>query len=94
MTGWIKAVVIVLALLMVVLGGSGCSAPDVVDHPVSVSVPVPVPCKIKPVAHPAFATNGVTGRSPLWTQVTALAAANDQHVAYEKSLTAAVASCQ
>lgn len=93
MAGWLQAIIVVGALLMIILSGNGC-APDVVYQSVPVETPVGIPCKVPAVQQPAWATNGITRQNTLFEQIRALLAVNEQHKAYETTLVAANNSCQ
>ena len=83
-----------ILLLLAMFWLAACGSTDVVFKPVPVDVPVSVPCHITPPLAPQFATQGITDKTPLPMQVSALAATNEQRKGYEGELNAAIASCQ
>lgn len=88
-----KTMLIGLALVL-----AGCQSQQQVPAPeprvVQVQVPVAVPCKIAPVARPAFAVDSLPLGAEIDEQMRALRAERKQRQGYEARLEAAVQGCQ
>lgn len=81
-----------LVVLAVLLAGCAGREPEV--RTVRVEVPVQVPCKIREVAVPPWAADGLKKSDSLELKVRALLAERRQRIGYERQLVAAVSSCQ
>ncbi|MBA1256553.1 hypothetical protein G7021_28250 [Pseudomonas carnis] len=83
-----RALLVVLAMIL-----SGCAVRPPEVRTVRVEVPVLVPCKIKEVAVPPWAAQGLKKSDGLELKVRALLAERRQRIGYEKQLEALVQSC-
>lgn len=83
-----------LMMLMALLAGCAVSQPPVEVRTVRVEVPVQVPCKVRRVAAPAWAADGLRKSDSLEVKVRALLAERLQRQGYVDQLTTAVEACQ
>ena len=85
------------ALLVLMLALAGCAGQPVAEpepRVVRVEVPVQVPCKVHPVATPAWAAAGLKTTDSLEVKVRALLAERRQRIGYERELLAASEACR
>lgn len=74
---------------------AGCAgAPQVITQTKTMEVPVAVPCKVQPVARPAWALDQIDPAADVFTKGRAALVEVRQRAAYEIRLEAAVAACQ
>lgn len=88
--GW----VIFLGLVIVLLSGCGLIEPRRIVETVTIEKPVPVPCRVEPVARPAWEVSRVSAADDMVTINRALRAEIEQRRGYEIKLEAAVKACQ
>ncbi|MGE8366983.1 hypothetical protein [Cupriavidus sp.] len=73
----------------------GCAGtPQVITQTKTVEVPVAVPCKVQPVARPAWALDQIDPAADVFTKGRAALVEVRQRAAYEVRLEASVAACQ
>jgi len=83
-----------IALIVAVVGMSGCMDQPRPAVPITVKVPVPVPCNVTSPQVPAWAVDALPLGSDIWTQMDALRAERLQRKGYEGELIAAIQACQ
>lgn len=85
-----KSMLVLVGLLV----GCASTPPQVITQTKTVEVPVAMPCKVQPVARPAWALDQVDPAADVFTKGRAALVEVGQRAAYEIRLEAAVAACQ
>ena len=87
-------VAVVGFLVISQLAGCGLLEPKIVIDTVTIEKPVPVPCRIQPIAVPAWTVDRASPADDMVTLNRAIRAELEQRRAYELLLEAGVKACQ